>query len=240
MGLYVLLVMGYMRVISSYRQRLVVLILDKKIQELIWIMVKRFGVVNRGEILSIPVKYSKKHHGDMSQYANGTDTSYIVSITDDNRIRVILTKKGERIKPNDKTSFIGIDVNVKHNLFHCSNDMTIDYDRELVDELSKELLKIDRCKEKDDNYQIGKHRQKKINHLRRELKSKTIESMVDLCKQFNQAGIDHVVFEDLDNGFGRCFVKDENDLNFNRKVNELHLSSLKMNSSMWLGIMILR
>lgn len=37
-------------------------------------------------------------------------------------------------------------MNSKHNLFQCSNGDTIDYDRKLVEVLSKELLKTDECK----------------------------------------------------------------------------------------------
>ena len=37
----------------------------------------------------------------------------------------------------------------------------------------------------------------------------------------------HAVFEDLDNQFGSTFAKDENDLNYNRRLRILHLGDLK-------------
>ena len=40
-------------------------------------------------------------------------------------------------------------------------------------------------------------------------------------------GENHAVFEDLDNGFGKSFVKTEEDLNYNRLVKEMRLSSIK-------------
>ena len=42
-------------------------------------------------------------------------------------------------------------------------------------------------------------------------------------------GVNHIVMEDLDNGFGKCYVKDTDNevINYNRKVGFLGLSSLK-------------
>ena len=44
-----------------------------------------------------------------------------------------------------------------------------------------------------------------------------------------QNGFDHIVMENLDNSFGKSFVDDKNnfDINFNRIVSALNLSSLK-------------
>lgn len=183
--------------------------------------------LERGEVLTLPVKYSKSFHGGMKPYTNGTDTSYTICFTEDNRIRVILSKDGEREIPENKTNFEGIDLNVKYNLIQTSSGHQVDYDRKLMEVLVKELLKVDELKKKNSDYQIGKRRQKKINHLRREFKSKTRNSLSDLCKHFNSVGIDHVGFENLDNSFGKCFVKTEDGINFNRLVKELNLSSIK-------------
>lgn len=183
--------------------------------------------LNRGEKLTIPVKYSKDFHKDMKRYINGTFTSYTLYFEKDNKIRIILSYEGERKFPENKSNYVGIDVNSKHNLFQCSNGDTIDYDRKLVETLSKELLKIDKCKEKDNNYAIGKRRNHKIKHLERELHSKIREEIAFLCKRFNNENIDHAVFENLTGFEEKCFCKDENDLNYNRRIKLLKLSSLK-------------
>ena len=51
----------------------------------------------------------------------------------------------------------------------------------------------------------------------------------DRCKNLQSQGIGHVVMEDLDNSFGRSYIKDKDngDINYNRKVRFLSLSSLK-------------
>ena len=50
-----------------------------------------------------------------------------------------------------------------------------------------------------------------------------------MCKELQSQGYNHIVMENLDNGFSKCFVKDQtnNDINYNRKVKFLGLSSLK-------------
>ena len=183
--------------------------------------------LNRGEILTIPIKYSKDFHKDMKRYTNGTFTSYTLCFEQNNQIRIILSYADDREIPENKNNYVGIDINSKHNLFQCSNGDTIDYDRKLVEILSKELLKIDKCKEKDKNYIIGKRRNHKIKHLERELHSKIREEISKLCKKFNNDNIDHAIFENLIGFEEKCFCKDENDLNYNRRTRLLKLSSLK-------------
>ena len=175
----------------------------------------------------IPMKYSKDFHGELKRYTNGTDTSYTVCLEENNQIRMILFYEDEREYPEAKNRIIGIDVNSKHNFLQCSNGYEIDFDRELVETLSKELKKIDDLKKKNQNYEIGKRKQHKIDHLNRELISKIREDITSLCKRLKKHRYHHAVFEDLDNQFGSTFAKDENDLNYNRRLKLLHLGSLK-------------
>lgn len=51
----------------------------------------------------------------------------------------------------------------------------------------------------------------------------------DVCKYLNSINKNHIVMGNLDNGFGKSYVKDKNnsDINFTRIINELNLSSLK-------------
>lgn len=177
--------------------------------------------------LTIPVKYSKDFHKDMKRYTNGTDTSYTLCLEENKQVRVILSYEDEREIPENKQNFVGIDLNIKHNLFQCSNGETIDYDRKLVEILSKELLKIDECKKNDKDYVIGKRKLHKIKHLERELHSKIREEISKICKRFNAQDINHAIFENLTGFEEKCFCKDENDLNYNRRVRLLKLSSLK-------------
>ena len=185
-----------------------------------------WNISNRNK-LTVPVKYSKDFHKDMKRYTNGTDTSYTLCLEENNQVRIILSYEGEREIPENKQNYVGIDVNSKHNLFQCSNGDTIDYDRKLVETLSKELLKIDECKKRNKDYVVGKRKLHKIKHLERELHSKIREEIVKLCKRFNSQGLDHAIFENLTGFENKCYCKDENELNYNRKIRMLKLSSLK-------------
>ena len=175
----------------------------------------------------IPMKYSKDFHGELKRYTNGTDTSYTICLEEYNQIRMILSYEDEREYPDAKDRIIGIDVNSKHNLMTCSNGYEIDFDRELVETLSKELKKIDDLKKRNSDYEIGKRKQHKIDHLNRELQSKIREEIANLCKRLKKHHYHHAVMEDLDNGFESTFAKDENDLNYNRRLKLLRLGSLK-------------
>ena len=177
--------------------------------------------------MTIPMKYLKEFHGELKKYTNGTDTSYIICLEENNQIRMILSYEDEREFPKAKDRIIGIDVNSKHNLITCSNGYEIDFDRELVETLSRELKKIDELKKKNAEYQIGRRKQHKIDHLNRELQSKIRNEIANLCKRLKKHHYHHAAFEDLDNQFGSTFAKDENDLNYNRRLKILHLGDLK-------------
>lgn len=182
---------------------------------------------NTRKTMIIPIKYSKDFHGELKKYTNGTDTSYTICLEENNQIRIILSYEDDRYFPEARDKIIGIDVNSKHNLLQCSNGYEIDFDKELVETLSKELKKIDDLKKRNSDYEVGKRKQHKIDHLNRELQSKIRNEMASLCKRLKKHHYHHAVFEDLDNQFDSTFAKDENGLNYNRRLKLLHLGSLK-------------
>ena len=187
-----------------------------------------FGWTETRSSIKIPVLYSKKWHGQMSKYTNGTDTSYIVTFVGGN-VRIILTHEGDRELPDavNCTNYVGYDANSKHNQLSGSNGTTTDHNREALNALIKELLHTDKLKETNTEYTLGKRRFKKVETLRRKIIHHTQSNCVSICKQMNTNGENHAVFEDLDNGFGRCFIKTTDDLNYNRLIKEMHLSSIK-------------
>lgn len=183
--------------------------------------------------LKIPVLYSKDFHGAMSKYSNGTDTSYTMCFGEvgevGKAIRVVLSHEGAREVPDasDSDTFVGFDANSKHNQLTGSNGLTVDHDRESLRSLVAELLKTDDLKSKQEGYEPGRKRAKKIGTMRRKILHHTERNCAYLCKLMVSNGENHAVFEDLDNSFGRSFVKTADDLNYNRLVKEMHLSSVK-------------
>lgn len=185
----------------------------------------------RRKPFDIPVKFSKGWHGNMRDYRKkNPDYEYLVTFDERHReVSVLIAKPGMRYIPEAGDNIMGIDVNVKHNLLSLSNGMTVNYDRKLVADYCRFVLETDRLKERDKDYHIGRRRQIKMDALKRKMVKSEQESIAVLCKSLQSQGVNHIVMEDLDNGFGKCHVKDKEneDINFNRKVKFLGLSSLK-------------
>ena len=177
------------------------------------------------------MKFSKGWHGNMRDFRKKTpDYEYLVSFDEKHReVSVLIAKPGVRYIPEAGDCVVGIDVNVKHNLLSLSNGMTVDYDRKLVADYCRFALAIDRLKERDKDYHIGRRRQIKMDTLKRKMVKSEQESIAVLCKSLQAQGVNHIVMEDLDNGFGKCYIKDKGNegINYNRKVKFLGLSSLK-------------
>ena len=177
----------------------------------------------------IPVKYSKDYHGRMKNYRKSSnDYEYTVKF-DENRkqVSIIYVKDGERYIPEAKNEIIGIDVNSKHNLLSLSNGENYDFDRKLLEDFCELSLKIDELKSKNKNYEIGKRKQRKLDTLKNKINKYEENLIASVCKHISEEGYHHVVMENLDNSFGKNFVKDENDVNYNRRIKFLGLSSIK-------------
>ena len=181
--------------------------------------------------MDIPVRFAKDYHGLMGDYFKANpDYEYTIVFNEKKKsVSVNLCKDGERFIPDAGNSLIGIDVNCKHNLFSLSNETTYDYDRQLVRDYCKLSLEVDNRKKKDKGYQPGKRTQWKLDALKRKMLKSEQNLIASMCKRLEAEGCNHIVMEDLDNGFGRCHVgdKDNEDINYNRKVKFLGLSSLK-------------
>ena len=179
----------------------------------------------------IPVKYHKGYHGNMKDYRKD-NPNYEYAITFDEKnhqVKVNLCKDGERYIPEPNGKTVGIDVNCKHNLFSLSNETAYDYDRKLVNDYCKLLRDIDVLKSKVKDYSIGKRKQHKLDKLKEKVIKFEQQTISTMCKGIKAQGFGHIVMEDLDNGFGKCYVtdKDNENINYNRKVSFLGLSSLK-------------
>ena len=100
---------------------------------------------------------------------------------------------------------------------------------ELVNDFCKLSLEIDKLKEDNKEYKVGKRKQQKLDTLKSKIIKSEQQLIADMCKTLHSQGVGHIVMEDFDNGFGKCYVKDKDneDINYNRKVKFLGLSSLK-------------
>ena len=178
----------------------------------------------------IPVTFNKDYHGNIKDYRKKKpDYEYTITFVEkNNQVNIHLCKDGKRYIPEVHGETIGIDVNCKNNLFSLSDETTYDYNRKLVNDFCKLSLQIDELK-KDKNYTTGKRKQHKLDVLKLKMVKSEQELIANMCKTLQSQGVGHIVMEDLDNGFGKCYVKDKDneEINYNRKVKFLGLSSLK-------------
>ena len=177
----------------------------------------------------IPVKYAMDYHGRMKSYRkNSADYEYTVMFNEDRKqVSIIYVKDGERYIPEAQDEIIGIDVNSKYNLLSLSNGETYDFDRKLLEDFCELSLKVDDLKSKNKDYQIGKKKQRKLDTLKNKINKYEENLIAQVCKHLSEDGYHHVVMENLNNSFGKNFVKDDNDVNYNRRVKFLGLSSIK-------------
>ena len=179
----------------------------------------------------IPVKFNKDYHGSMHNYEKETnDYEYtIVFNKRKKQVSVILTKKDDRYFPDAGENVVGIDVNVKHNMFTLSDGTTYDYDRELLEAFAEVSKHVDELKAADKDYKVGKRRQWKLDTIRHKICEVEKQEIAKMCKELQEQGVTHIVMEDLNGKFGKSYIKDKynGDLNFNRIVGALRISTLK-------------
>ena len=87
----------------------------------------------------------------------------------------------------------------------------------------------DLLKSQNKDYVVGKRRQHKLDVLRNKMLKSEQQLISTMCMNLMLGGVRHIVMENLDNGFGKSYVKDESldGINFNDIVKLLGISSMK-------------
>src|SRR5574344_363754 len=159
----------------------------------------------------IPVTFNKGWYGNMKDYRKkNPDYEYTLTFNEkEHQVSIHLCKDGERYIPQVNGKTIGIDVNCKHNQFSLSNETTYDYNRKLVNDFCNLSLEIDKLKKQNKEYEIGKRKQQKLDTLKSKMAMSEQQLIADMCKALQSQGVGDIVMDDLDNGFGKCYVKDK-------------------------------
>ncbi|EJF05799.1 putative transposase, partial [Thiovulum sp. ES] len=125
---------------------------------------------------------------------------------------------------------MGVDINIKNNLFATSDkNITIDYDRNMLNDYVKFLKKIDK-REKAVNgktKKLGKKQNKIYQKWQTRIQNMVIEKVVELVKSAKNMGYSHLVLEDLEL-LGKLRSDNlEFSINNGRLIRLLNLSSIK-------------
>lgn len=181
--------------------------------------------------LFIPVKFNKSWFGNLKEYnKNHNNFEYTITFNEkEKQVRIHICKDQERYIPDAGYNIIGIDVNCKHNLFKLSDGTEYDYNRQLVSDYCKLKKQTDDLKKKNKDYKIGKRKRHKFDKLKEKMIKSEQQLISKMCKNLKDAGINHIVMENLDNSFGKSYAKDKDnsDTNYNDIVKFIGLSSLK-------------
>ena len=184
--------------------------------------------------ISFPVKYSKAHHGPMKDYLHD-DVSYIMCVEKD-RLRIILAKDGVRSVPVGGEELMGVDVNIKHNMFAMKDGETIDYDRDILDGYVKFLKYVSKKQARKEKAGLPK---KEVSRLSAKIKKQkeawevSFETDIKMkCSALVDKAIrdikNNIILEDLE-AIAKSFTKSEQyqDMKYSRLWRLLGLSSLK-------------
>ena len=189
------------------------------------------------DTMAIPVSYSRHWHGSLKDLnRNKSNHEYEITFDEYNKsLKCHLTIKKDRYIPtvdDDYSNIYGGDVNVKHNLLCLSDGTTFDFNRKLVQDCINLLKVVDERKEKNKDYVPGAKLQHKIDTMKNKIKKNIQEVIYSVCIYLKLKNCHHIVLENLNNSFGKTYVKksvieNEDAINFNRITSLLNLSSIK-------------
>jgi transposase len=172
-----------------------------------------------GVRMFVPVSFNINHHGHLNQYKSW---EYTICIDKKRkRVRFICTKEIPNVISPEGTEYLGVDTNIKHNLFATSEGSEVDIDRDLFQGYIAFLRKHQEKKEhsKGEDQQMDLWQERILCMLK-----KKAREIVDLAIKNNK---DHIIMEDL-SSFRKSFVKSEEfqGFKYTRLAKLLRLSSL--------------
>lgn len=159
---------------------------------------------SRTDVISLPVKLNKKYHGDLNNYLKDV-ASYTVCFESNRKIRVVLTKKDKRQVVSGSNGILGVDVNIKHNMFSTSGRDAIDYDRKLINKFIGFIKHTNGKKVQKHSMGLDKSEVNRMSSKDKSIQDYYIRAITYdiqykshlLVKNSIEKGYDHIVMEDL-------------------------------------------
>lgn len=193
----------------------------------------------------LPVRYNKRYHGSINYKHNlNTKTKqkqYTIEIGFDelkHEVKIILVNDKSELKPLDfyvdDKDIIGIDVNVRDNLFTTSDNNIIDFDRKLVSKIANDKIKLNKIKSEKEKLNLSKKYSNKKYSNRMLKMQESINKRVKyhqdyMCsKLLKQYKNKHLVLENLKRDLKKSYIEANNfNINYNDLFTLLKLYSIK-------------
>ena len=188
----------------------------------------------------LPVRHSNKYHGTLTDYKYSYNKAtrqkqYTIQIQFDdlkNEIKINLVRDVDdvSININDINNVVGIDVNVKNNLFMTSDGISFDWNRKLVNKIVKNKKKLDN--KKSERTKLGLSNDiysKKMLKLQNKINRRIKYQQEFACSMLlNKYRNNTLVLENLERNLKKSYIQDNNlDIKYNDLFTILKLYSIK-------------
>ena len=210
----------FFKLVEARRNRVVKRVFSKPIE----FKSLTFSAINTDKLISENTNNKSKltHFITLNGYKNITETR----------------KLDIPVKYNKKYHIIGVDTNIKHNLFSLSSGITQDFDRVKLKNYIKTSLKTDKLndflyKTDDKDLTPSQIRKKtktlaRIEKWERKLKGHYITKTHELIEECKQSNCNHIAMEDLLLS-NKIYSKAEDfyNIKYTRLIRMLHISNFK-------------
>jgi transposase len=191
---------------------------------------------SKGKII-IPVKYNSSYHGDLKDFDKSDKKGYhkishLVCFEKDVMRFVFWKDCIDKSIPTKKTNILGVDINLKNNLFTTSSNHKICYEEELLSSYFKFLTSLDKKRAycKNNNLPFKYSQKERVGHKRwstriTDMMERKCSALIKYCKENS---FDHLVLESLDLR-NRITSRSETHSNFtySRLIHILHIVGIK-------------
>ncbi len=194
------------------------------------------GERQKTDTIVIPTSFSKDYHGSMKEYKRDKPSYLICFDQEHKRVRLILAVDGERSVFIGGKDVVGVDVNIKHNLFATSERETVKFDKKLMSGFVNFLKSVDAKRErksknsgltKEQKSSLGRETQKHMNRWTRKMDAELQKCSVEMVDQVQDKSKNHIGMEEL-SVFGKMFSRSDEyeGFKYSRLCSILNLSSL--------------
>mgnify|MGYP003571285025 CR=1 FL=1 len=209
-------------------------------------------ILNLGKKIYIPFKYNKKYHGDLMDYKFSQNSktkqkqySCILKLEND-RVRIIATKETNDVLYNfenitDNNS-IGVDTNLKHNIFALSNGKSVQVNKKFIKQCNKVIEKQAQVKRTKDKREIKNKTNSKKLQNKTEKQTRRAKAYIDyicylLVKYCRKHNFTNIMMEDL-NISNKIYNKNSDEIKYSRLKRFLHINDIKNIISMFILLML--
>ena len=191
--------------------------------------------------IDLPVRHSKKYHGTFKDYKCSLNKTtgqkqYLIQISFNEvkkEVKITLVRDIiKNISDNyEGKQILGVDVNIKHNIFALSNYETQKIDKKLVKKIVREKKKLKKIQSQRDKLKLPKEYSKRQKRIQDKINRQVTYLQNYACHLLLKNHENSVlVMENLERNLKKCKINNtqyEEELNYNDLFSLLRIYSIK-------------